>query len=178
MEPVGPAAVSHGRRSDRCNAGGRQPGLGPGGGRVHGRLAAPGASCGAPRCHLTTAGSPTPRPFPLSVTGSTVIAEALTSIGDSTGLVALNRSDGSVLWQNNSLVGPAATFGSLMWSVARVNAKFLQGVAFVATSGRRAGGTPGFPAGEFGALAPVVNGSQVYVVSAGKLTCFTLPTTG
>jgi outer membrane protein assembly factor BamB len=101
-------------------------------------------------------------PLPLSVTSNTVIAEPLNSSGDNEGLVALNRSDGSILWrQNNSPEAGTATFGRLVWGVASVNARYRQGAAFVATTGQRAGGTPGFPIGEFAGLPPVVSGSQL-----------------
>ncbi len=116
-------------------------------------------------------------PSPLSVTSNAVITAPLNSEGDGQGLVALNRSDGSVLWQNAmSPEDGTAIFGSLVWGAVFTNSNFRRAVAFGRLGGHTAGSTPSYLIGGYPPeLPPVVSAGRVYVVSSNKLICFTLP---
>ncbi len=116
-------------------------------------------------------------PGPLSLTSNAVITAPLNSEGDGQGLVALNRSDGSVLWENSmSPEDGTAIFGSLAWGAVFTNSNFRRAVAFGRLGGQTVGSTPSYLIGGYPPeLPPVVSAGRVYLVSSNKLICFTLP---
>jgi outer membrane protein assembly factor BamB len=118
--------------------------------------------------------------FPLSVTGTTVIAGA----DDDTSLVALNRSNGSVRWQSAFqqpvvVAGDLATFGGLTWVTVEPapDESTAQAVAFNRYTGHQVFSSAAYPDPTVDFPPPVVDAGHVYVNLATEVLCLSLPAT-
>jgi outer membrane protein assembly factor BamB len=113
--------------------------------------------------------------FPLSVTSNAVIAGS----NSGTQLVALSRSDGSVLWQRavgGQIVG-TATFGGLTWGLHQRSGGAEHAVAFGAF-GYRVFSSQAFSNSDTQGMPPVVAAGRVYVNLGDELACLALPGSG
>jgi outer membrane protein assembly factor BamB len=116
--------------------------------------------------------------FPLSVTGSTVIAGA----NDDTEPLALARSDSSLRWTSPFqpppvVLGGLATFGSLTWATVEPTDSQAQAVAFDAATGQKVFSSAVYPDPSVEFPPPVVAAGRVYVDLTTEVLCLTLPAT-
>jgi outer membrane protein assembly factor BamB len=113
--------------------------------------------------------------FPLSVTSNAVIAGP--NGGD--GLLALSRSDGSVLWRSpvTSQVAGTATFGGLTWGLHQ-HGGAVKAVAFGRLTGHQVFSSAPFSYTDTQGFPPVVDAGRVYLNLGNELLCLALPASG
>jgi outer membrane protein assembly factor BamB len=117
--------------------------------------------------------------FPLSVTGSAVLAGP----DSGAGLVALSRSDGSVLWQDSlplsGLMAGTATFGGLSWGIDQsLPGDGAEMIAYDPSTGQQDFSSAQLSTTAEPLFPPVVVAGRVYVNLGNELVCFALRGSG
>ena len=114
---------------------------------------------------------------PLSVTRTEVIGSPRPDPGYSYPLIALSRTDGSVLWRSTSKLDETmgATFGGLTWALGyKPGTGNARVVAFNAGNGDQVFATAPF-SDDVQSDPPVVQAGRVYVNTRTALECLALP---